>query len=542
MHLDLISTIVFLPLLGGGVVMLVPRTNRDVARTVALGFGLATLVLAIYLFYAYQSGTCVSSVNPASFTPTLPAPLRLLPTTASFGCEDYAPFFPLLGANWHVGVDGLGVAMVLMTAILTPLAILISYEISERVHEHMALLLMLETTMLGVFVSLDLLMFFLFYELSIVPMFFLINLWGGPNRQKAAFKFFLYIMAASLALLLSIQMVGALSGTFDLRTLLITWPNNLNAAGQPLTVPFGGSIQTIKLIAFGAISLAFALKTPIWPFHTWLPDVQQEAPTAGAMLLFKIGAFGFLRLAIPLFPAEAQQWAPVLAILATIGIILGAFSAYGQVRFRRLIAYSTVSHMGFVTLGIAAFAAMYYPLLTKAPLDNPDVLTRSVTLATNGAMLQLFTHGLVSAAMFLLAGVLVRKTNTDDITRFGGLWTLAPAYGALLVFTGMASLGLPGLSEFVGEFQLVAGSWWIFPFYVALAMIGLLFTGAYTLKVIQRLLQGPVREEWQGYRLEITARELMAVAPLIVLTIVTGLYPNWIVTVINATVARLFGA
>ncbi len=541
MQFDLVSTIVFLPILGGGVIMLLPRGNRDLIRAVALGFSLATLALAVYLFFVYQAGGCPAVAPPASLVPNLTGPRVLLPSPAGYQCENYAPFFPTLGVNWHVGVDGLGIAMVLMAAILTPLAILIGYEVGDRPREYLAFILMLETAMLGVFVSLDLFMFFLFYELSIVPTFFLVNEWGGPQRKRAAFKFFLYIMAGSLGLLLSIQLIGALSGTFDLRALLSVWPNNLTLGGQPLTAPFGGSIETIKLIAFGAISLAFALKTPIWPFHTWLPDVQAQAPTPAAMLLFKVGAFGFLRVAVPLFPAEAQQWAPILAILATIGIILGAFSAYGQISFRRLVAYSTVNHMGFVALGIAAFAAIYNSILTKAPMDNPDILLRSVSQATNGAILMIFTHGLTAAGMFLLVGALARKADTDDLLRFGGLWSLAPAYGALLVFIGMTSLGLPGLSGFVGEFQLVSGSWWIFPLYVALAMIGLLFTGAYTLKVIQRILQGPIKEEWQGYRLEITLREMTAIAPIVVLTIITGLYPNWIVTVINGTVAKLFG-
>lgn len=541
MQLDLISTIVFLPLLGAGLLVVLPRANRDLARAVALGVSLATLALAVYLFIVYQNGSCSVLTLPAALTPTLAGPRVLLPSPAAFQCENYAPFFPLLGASWHVGVDGLGLAMVLMTAILTPLAILISWDVGDRLNEFLALLLVMEMSVMGVFVSLDLLMFFIFYELSIVPTFFLINQWGGPNRKAASFKFFLYIMAGSLGLLLSIQMIGALSGTFDLRALLTTWPNNLNMHGQTIGTPFGMSLETVKLIAFGAISLAFGLKTPIWPLHTWLPDTQEQAPTAASMLLFKVGAFGFLRLAIPLFPAQAQQWAPVLAILATIGIIMGALSAYGQTSLRRLIAYSTVGHMGFVALGIAAFASVYNTILTKTAVPDLIQITRSVTLATNGAILQMFTHGLTAAAMFLLSGALFRKTQTDDLTRFGGLWGLAPAYGALLVFTGMASLGLPGLSDFVGEFQLVAGSWWIFPFYVALAMIGLLIGGAYILKVIQKILQGPIREEWIGYRLEITRLELVAMAPLVVITVVTGLYPNWIVTAINATVTRLFG-
>ncbi len=542
MQLDLLSTIALLPFLGGGIVMLLPRDNRNLARTVALGFGLATLALAIFAFFIYQAGGCPANNLPATMIPAVN------PSGFVFQCEHYATFFPLLGASWHVGLDGLGMAMVLMTAIVTPLAILISYEIKDRVHEHMALILTLEMGLMGLFVSLDMLFFFIFFELTLVPTFFLINQWGGEGRQKASFKYFLFAMGGSLGLLLAIQLIGQLSGTFDIPLLLANWTRGLTVSGTPITVPFGMSLETVKLIALLAFGVAFMIKTPMWPFHIWLPDAMVEAPTAGMMLMFKIGAFGFLRLAVPLFPVEAQKLAPWFALLAVIGIVFGAFSAFGQTDFRRLLAYSTLSHMSFVALGIAAFGAAYNTILTKAAGADSTVVVRSVTLATNGAILQTFSHTLTSAAMFLLVGVLVSKARTADLRKFGGLWGLAPAFGALLVFVGMASLGLPGLSDFVGEFQLMAGTWGvgqglgqIYTLFVALSMIGILFAGAYTLKMIRQILQGPIREEWQGYRLEISLREMLAIAPLIVIIVLTGIYPNWILGVINGTVARIFG-
>src|SRR5262249_10985758 len=259
MNLDLLSVITFLPMLGAGVIIVLPRNQKNLARTVALGFSLAVLVLSIVAFYRYASGGC-----------PLGAPKEGSPFV--FGCESSNDYFALLHSTWHVGIDGLSAAMVLLTGILTPLAILISYEITDCVHEHMALFLFLEMGLMGVFVSLDLLFFFLFWEIGLVPMYFLINIWGGENRRYASMKFFLYTMAGSLGLLLSIQLIGLVSGTMDIPTLLGTWPRGLSAAGQPIAIPFGATLDTVKNVAFLAFFVAFAIKVPIWPFHTWLPD------------------------------------------------------------------------------------------------------------------------------------------------------------------------------------------------------------------------------------------------------------------------------
>ena len=290
----------------------------------------------------------------------------------------------------------------------------------------------------------------------------------------------------------------------------------------------------MKKIAFWAFAIAFAIKIPVWPFHTWLPDAHTEAPTAGSMILagvmLKLGAYGFLRLVLPLFPAEAQYFAGVLGFLAVLAIVLGAFAAWGQKDFKRLVAYSSVNHMGFVVLGIAV-----------AAYAGGTMQAEDAVLAVNGAVLQMFNHGLSAAGMFLLVGVIYDRTHTRDLNDFGGLFPLMPIYGGILIFVSMASLGLPGLNGFISEFLIVRGSWPIFTLYTALSMIGLLITGAYILKGIGKVLHGPLNEKWLGHKLEINRREIIAIVPLMVLILLIGIWPAWIVNIINQTVIFLFG-
>ncbi len=505
----LVSLVVFTPLIGMVVVGLIPSDQKGALKWAAFLASLVPAGLSIYLWVLYASGGG---------------------TGIQF--KEQAVWYEAIGASYFVGVDGISAPMILLTGLLTPLALLASFSIEDRLKPYLMLFLMLETGMLGVFAALDLLLFFLFWEIGLVPMYFLINQWGGKDRRYASFKFFVYTMAGSLGLLLSIQLIGLSTGTFDLVRLFDLWPNFSKE------VIWGVPISTIKTLAFFAFSLAFAIKIPMWPFHTWLPDAHTEAPTAGSMILagvlLKLGAYGFLRLVLPLFPEQAALYAPALAFLALLAIAMGAFAAYGQTDFKRLVAYSSINHMGFVVLGIAVVAYV---------AGSPNEAWReSAAIAGMGAVLQMFNHGLSAAAMFFLVGVVYERTHTRDLNEIGGgVWQYAPIYGGIVLFCSMASLGLPGLGGFVSEFAVVRGAWPVFTLVTALSMAGLLFTGAYILKAIQKVLHGPKNPKWAGHGLEMNSREIVTVAPLMALMLLVGVWPMPLTWVINEAVKRMVG-
>lgn len=468
----------------------------------------------------------VASLIP--FLLTLVLWSRFDPNVAGFQLEEKYVWYEALNSSFHLGVDGISFSMVLLTTLLTPLAILASFSVTDRVKPYMMLFLFLETGMLGVFLALDLLIFFVFWEIGLVPMYFLINQWGSANKDYASLKFMIYTMGGSLGLLLAVQMLGVLFGSYDLVSLYQNW-NALNPGAMLLGMP----VATVKSIAFWAFAIAFAVKVPIWPFHTWLPDAHTEAPTAGSMILagvlLKLGAYGFIRLVLPLYPVEAKIFAGALAFLAVAAIVFGAFGSFGQTDFKRLVAYSSVNHMGFVVLGIAAAG------LAAGTTD--------AHIAMSGAVLQMFNHGLSAAGMFFLVGVIYERTHTRNLDDFGGLFPLVPVYGGILIFTSMASLGLPGLNGFVSEFMIVRGSYQPLTVYTAISMLGLLFTGAYILKGIKKVLHGPMNEHWahgEHKLTEINAREVIVMAPLMVLMLLTGLWPLWILDIINKAVIALF--
>lgn len=501
----LLSLILFLPALAALVIFFLPKDEVKLIRWAALVGSLFPLALSLLLWTRF---------NLNGF---------------GFQFQEQYKWYEAIHSTLHLGVDGLSLTMVLLTTLLTPLAILASFSITERVKAYMMLFLLLETGLLGVFLALDLLLFFVFWEVELVPMYFLISQWGGARRDYASLKFLIYSMGGSLGLLLATQMLGVSFGTYDLPRLYELWP----AASTLTHIPAHLPIETVKAIAFWAFVIAFAVKVPVWPFHTWLPDAHTEAPTAGSMMLagvlLKLGAYGFLRLVLPLYPEQAQAFAGALAFLATAAIIFGAFGSYGQADFKRLVAYSSINHMGFVVLGIAAAAAAYG--------SANEVWKASYPIALNGAILQMFNHGLSAAGMFFLVGVIYERTHTRDLNDFGGLFPLVPIYGGILLFTSMASLGLPGLNGFVSEFLVVRGAWPILTGYTAISMLGLLFTGAYILKGIKQVLHGPMNEHWahgEHKLTEINAREILVMAPLMGLMLWIGVWPAWILNVINA--------
>jgi len=500
----LLSLILFVPALAAVIILFLPAGENKLFRWFAFGASIIPLVLSLITWFRFDANQ------------------------PGFQFEEAYVWYQAIGSSLHLGVDGLSLTMVLLTTLLMPLGILASFSINDRVKPYMMLFLFLETGMLGVFLALDLLIFFVFWEVGLVPMYFLINQWGSANRNYASLKFLIYTMGGSLGLLLAIQMLGVLFGTYDLVTLYQKW-NSLDASSALL----GMSVPTVKAIAFWAFTIAFAIKVPIWPFHTWLPDAHTEAPTAGSMILagvlLKLGAYGFLRLILPLYPAEAKIFAGVLALLATAAIVFGALASYAQTDFKRLVAYSSVNHMGFVVLGIAAAA------FASGTLD--------ANIALNGAILQMFNHGLSAAGMFFLVGVIYERTHTRNLEELGGLFPLVPIYGGILIFTSMASLGLPGLNGFISEFLVVRGSWPVLTLYTVISMLGLLFTGAYILKGIKKVLHGPLNEHWAHgeHRLtEINTREILVMVPLMALILWIGIWPAWILNVINKAVVMLF--
>src|SRR5512142_1986529 len=496
----LLSAILFIPAISALILLFLPSGKLGLLRWFALIASLIPFALSLIVWSWFNADA------------------------TGFQFQEQHQWYSAIGSSLHLGIDGLSLTMVLLTTLLTPLAILASFSVTDRVKPYMMLFLFLETGMLGVFMALDLLIFFVFWEIGLVPMYFLINQWGSANRNYASLKFMIYTMGGSLGLLLGIQLLGALFGTFDLATITSQWTT---AQGTLLGFP----LSTVKSVVFWGFVIAFAVKVPVWPFHTWLPDAHTEAPTAGSMILagvlLKLGAYGFMRLVLPLYPDQAKQFAFALALLATAAIVFGAFGSFAQTDFKRLVAYSSVNHMGFVVLGIAAAA------LAAGTAD--------ARIAMNGAILQMFNHGLSAAGMFFLVGVIYERTHTRNLNDFGGLFPLVPIYGGIMIFTSMASLGLPGLNGFISEFLVVRGSWPILTAYTVISMLGLLFTGAYILKGIKKVLHGPMNEHWahgEHKLTEINTREILVMVPLMALILVIGVWPAWILEIINKVVLR----
>lgn len=484
MQFPILTYIIFTPLLGAIVLLFIPKEKQVSIKITSLIFSGLTLLLTLILYINFKG----EFIDEGPYT-----------------------WIKSLGVSYYLGVDGLSLLLVFLTALLTFLSVIYSWIITERPKEYFFLFLLLEVGMLGVFLSFDYILFYIFWEVSLVPMYFLIGIWGGPRREYAAIKFFLYTLVGSLAMLLAILGIYFDCGAKTFNILEI-------AKARPFADNF-----TLQSLCFLGFFLAFAIKVPLFPFHTWLPDAHVEAPTAGSVILagvlLKMGGYGFIRVSLPTFPEAAFHYAFYIAILALISIIYGALVAMAQTDFKRMIANSSVNHMGYVMLGIAAAAA-----------SDKNFISAGVAL--NGAILQMFNHGVITGALFILVGVIYERTHIRDLNSFGGLGAKVPVYAGVLIFFSLASLGLPALSGFISEFLVFLGSFKIYTIITALALLGVLITAAFFLWMIQRVLLGPLNEKYKDL-IDMDKREIISLAPLMFLTLFIGLYPGPILKIIN---------
>jgi NADH-quinone oxidoreductase subunit M len=494
-----LTLLTFFPILGVLVILFMNSEQKTAIRWVAMVTSLLTFGVSLWVFSMFNAS------NPD---------LQL---------EAKYPWIQVAGWNiyYYLAVDGLSILLVMLTAFLTPISILSTWTaVEDRVKDFMIFFLLLEVGMTGVFLAQDLFLFYIFWEFTLVPMYFLIGIWGGPRRVYAAIKFFLYTMAGSILMLLAILFLGIKTDTFNIPTMLVSLPD-LYATGA-----ISAGVQMFLFLAFTA---AFAIKVPMWPLHSWLPDAHVEAPTAGSVILagvlLKMGTYGFLRFNIPLFPNAAIQAAPWIALFATIGIIYGAAVSFAQSDIKKLVAYSSVSHLGFVMLGLFALNAE----------------------GVAGAILQMVNHGLSTGALFLLIGMIYEQTHTREIKVYGGLWKITPIFGTLMLISSLSSMGLPGLNGFVGEFTILLGAFGSeaigSPWYAGISAIGVIMAAVYILYMFQKVFLGPAGEITHHHELkDLNWREILTVAPLIVFMFWIGLYPKPFFDILAPAVEKLLSA
>ncbi|MFH1810081.1 MAG: NADH-quinone oxidoreductase subunit M [Pseudomonadota bacterium] len=496
---NILSLVVFTPLIGALFLLLFPRAERGSLKSFAIGWSTLVFVLSLAILYWFDG------------------------SQGSMQLVERHRWIPSIGAGYHIGVDGISVFLLLLSTLLTPIALLGSMNsIQHRVKEFVICMLLLETGMLGALVSLDLLLFYLFWEIMLIPMYFLIGIWGYQDRVYAALKFFVYTMVGSLMMLFALLYIYSTAPvvgerTFDLPVLI--------EAVQRAPYPIG-----TELLLFAAFALSFAIKVPMFPFHTWLPLAHVQAPTAGSVILagvlLKMGTYGFLRFAIPIFPEASYWFIPPIAILALIGIIYGALVAMVQKDIKALVAYTSISHLGFVMLGIAALE----------------------TKAITGAVYQMLNHGISTGALFLLVGVLYERRHTRLISEFGGVARVIPIIATVFLLISLSSIGLPGLNGFVGEFLILIGTFGSTTFDVTtlgpgsgrwLALIGasgVILAAVYLLWMFRRVFFGPLSNPLNQDLKDMTLREGVVFAPLVVLAVVMGVVPGWFLQRIEPSV------
>jgi NADH-quinone oxidoreductase subunit M len=480
---------------------------------------IAALILALFLRgtdeAAQRNAKMLALIaTTATFVISLVLLAQFDPANTGFQFVEDRPW--IAGLNYKMGVDGISILFVMLTTFLMPITILSCWGVSTRVKEYMIAFLMLETLMLGVFCALDLVLFYLFFEAGLIPMFLIIGIWGGALRIYAAFKFFLYTFLGSVLMLVAMIAMYFAAGTTDIPTLMA-----FDFSSEPIAVlglTITGGLQTLLFLAFFA---SFAVKMPMWPVHTWLPDAHVQAPTAGsvvlAAILLKMGGYGFLRFSLPMFPVGSDVMTPAVFWMSAIAIVYTSLVALAQSDMKKLIAYSSVAHMGYVTIGI--FAA------------NQQ--------GVDGAIFQMLSHGFISGALFLCVGVIYDRMHTREIDAYGGLVNRMPAYALVFLFFTMANVGLPGTSGFVGEFLVLIGIFQVNTWVAAVATSGVILSAAYALWLYRRVALGALVKEGLATITDMSRRERAIFAPLIVMTLLLGVYPALVTDIIGPSVAQL---
>lgn len=491
---NLLSLTTFIPLVGALILAIFLRGNDAAAQRnakwVALATTIATFIVSLFILGQFDSSdTGFQMVEERDW---------------------------LLGLQYKMGVDGISVLFVMLTTFLMPLVIACCWTVEHRVKEYMIAFLFLETLMLGVFMALDLVLFYLFFEAGLIPMFLIIGIWGGANRIYASFKFFLYTFIGSVLMLVAMVAMFTDAGTTDIPTLMT---HSFDTAGfSVLGIHIVGGMQTLMWLAFFA---SFAVKMPMWPVHTWLPDAHVQAPTAGsvvlAAILLKMGGYGFLRFSLPMFPVGSEVMGPLVLWLSAIAIIYTSLVALVQKDMKKLIAYSSVAHMGYVTMGIFA--------VNQQGID--------------GAIFQMISHGFISAALFLAVGVIYDRMHTREIDAYGGLVNRMPAYALIFLFFTMANVGLPGTSGFVGEFLVLVGIFQVNTWIAVFATTGVILSAAYALWLYRRVVMGDLIKESLRTISDMTSREKFIMAPLIFMTLLLGVYPALVLDITGPSVAAL---
>ncbi len=480
----MLSWITFWPLIGMFIILITPARAKLFIKQIAFLFTLPSLYLGIKLITQYDPSGGMQFVARHEWIGTF-------------------------NIFYYMGADGISVPMIFLTTLLCPICILASWAINDRAKGYFALFLLLETGMLGVFCALDFFLFYVFWELMLLPMYFLIGIWGGPRREYAAIKFFLYTLFGSVFLFIAMIVIYLYTGSFDLTQL------NTQIAGSELA-----GATALKWWLFLAMYVAFAIKIPAFPFHTWLPDAHVEAPTAISVILagilLKMGTYGILRISYPLMPDMALTFAYAIAIIAFINIVYGALVAMAQTDLKKLVAYSSISHMGYVMLGMAAM--------------TPESM--------NGAVLQMFNHGCITAMLFLLVGVIYDRAHHRDIDGFGGLAQKVPVYAGICCVAFFAALGLPGLSGFISEALVFLGSFLVFPWITILSTSGIVIGAVYMLWTYQRMFLGPLDKKYATLP-DCTIREQVTLYPLALIVVVVGVFPHLVINLFSPTLTQL---